>query len=324
VRRVIVTEDENTVVGAISLGDRAARTRGSDACGEPLQKLSPATVETRVGVLTVDAFTICGKNLQNGGCRDHTAGDATEEGRVMPQPDEMVGAVRAALERIPQLSGQGSRIGLEVRDGVVVMSGQVQDIIAKRLAHRAAIEALSVDRVLDTLHVTPAEPRSDAQIAGFLDRLLMQESAFRDYHVEVAAPAPPSPAQTRGSPREHSVTASVRDGVVTLTGTVESLTHRRLADVLAWWAPGTCGVRNLIHVVPDEQDGDAEVSDALRIVLDKDPWLDAAAIVINVKERTVTLEGVVSSHEQRHMAEQDAWYILGVHGVVNRLRVQTR
>jgi osmotically-inducible protein OsmY len=110
--------------------------------------------------------------------------------------------------------------------------------------------------------------------------------------------------------------------VVTLAGTVESLTHRRLADVLAWWTPGTCGVRNLIHVAPDEQDTDDEVSDALRIVLDKDPWLDAATITVSVKDRTVTLKGVVSGQEHRRMAEQDAWYILGVHGVSNRLQVR--
>ena len=109
---------------------------------------------------------------------------------------------------------------------------------------------------------------------------------------------------------------------MTLAGTVGSLTHRRLADVLAWWTPGTCGVRNLVHVVPVEQDTDEELSDALRIILDKDPWLAAATIAVSVKDRTVTLEGVVTAEEQGRMAEQAAWYILGVHGVNNRLQVR--
>jgi osmotically-inducible protein OsmY len=241
----------------------------------------------------------------------------------MHHPEEMVGAVRAALERSPRVNQQDSRIELQVRDGVLVMSGEVPDIITKRQAHQAAVEALAVDRVLDKLCVTPAERCSDAQIAGFLDRLLMQESAFRDYRVEVAAAPQPLPESERSSlPDVHAVEAWVHDGVVTLVGTVESLTHRRLADVLAWWTPGTCGVRNLMHVVPVEQDTDEEVNDALRIILDKDPWLDAATIGVNVKDRTVTLEGVVSSREQRRMAEQDAWYIVGVHGVDNRLQVR--
>lgn len=86
--------------------------------------------------------------------------DATEEGRVTLQPDKMVSAVQAALERIPQVNRHASRIALEVQDGVLVMSGEVQDIIAKRLAHRAAIETLSVDRMLDLLRIMPAARRS--------------------------------------------------------------------------------------------------------------------------------------------------------------------
>jgi osmotically-inducible protein OsmY len=240
----------------------------------------------------------------------------------MVQPDEMVSAVRAALERSPQLSGHSSRIALQVRDGVLVMSGEVENIIAKRLAHRAAVDSLGVNRVMDNLRVTPGERCSDAQIAGFLDGLLMQESAFRDYRIEVVAAAGPQPAPGRSSRQEHALTAAVHEAVVTLAGTVGSLTHRRLADVLAWWTPGTCGVRNLVHVVPVEQDTDEELSDALRIILDKDPWLAAATIAVSVKDRTVTLEGVVTAEEQGRMAEQDAWYILGVHGVNNRLQVR--
>ena len=239
----------------------------------------------------------------------------------MQQPNELVSTVRAALERTTSVNVHAARIELEVHDGVLVMSGEVRDIIVKRVAHRVAIETLGVDRVLDKLNVTPAERRSDVQIAEFLDRLLMQESAFRGHQKEVVAGAQASPPEIRASAPEYSVTASVRDGVVTLMGTVESLTHRRLADVLAWWTPGTCGVRNLMHVVPDERDTDGEVADALRIVLDKDPWIDVTAIGVSVKERTVTLEGVVSSQEQRRMAEQDAWYVLGVRGVDNQLQV---
>jgi osmotically-inducible protein OsmY len=240
----------------------------------------------------------------------------------MLQPQEMVNAVRAALERRPEVHLHQRPVELSVREGVLVMKGQVGDIIAKRVAHLTAIEVLGVDRVLDELRVAPGEQRTDAEIAEFLDELLMQESAFRDYAKKVVAAAEAQQPETGGPPRNHAIRASVRDGVVTLQGTVGSLTHRRLADVLAWWTPGTCGVRNFLHVVPDERDTDAEVSDALRIVLDKDPWLDATSIAVRVQGRVVTLEGLVPSQEQARMAEQDAWYVLGVHGVTNRLQVR--
>jgi osmotically-inducible protein OsmY len=240
----------------------------------------------------------------------------------MLQPEEMVTAVRAALEMCPEVNIRNSSIELTVHDGVLVMRGEVHDITARRVAHITAVQALGVDRVQDELRVAPAVRRSDTEIARFLERLLMLETAFRDYSKTIVVGAQTQQPGTESAPRDQTIVASVRDAIVTLKGTVGSLTHRRLADVLAWWTPGTCGVSNFLHVTPDEQDSDAEVADALRIVFDKDPWLDAAAIVVRVKERVVTLEGMVASEEQARMAGQDAWYVLGVHGVDNRLQVR--
>ncbi|MGD2075793.1 MAG: BON domain-containing protein [Gammaproteobacteria bacterium] len=239
----------------------------------------------------------------------------------MQQPEEMIAAVRAALEKRREINLHESPIELSVREGVVVMRGEVRDIIAKRVARLAAVEALGVDHVLDELCMAPAERRSDAQIVETLERMLMSESAFRDYPRTVVTGAHPQPP-AGASPGEGAIGAAVQDGVVTLQGTVGSLTHRRLADVLAWWTPGSRCVHNYLHVVPQERDSDAEVSDALRVVFDKNPWLDAGAIRVRVKERVVTLEGVVSSRELSRMAERDAWYVLGVHGVDNRLQVE--
>jgi osmotically-inducible protein OsmY len=240
----------------------------------------------------------------------------------MLRPNEMVSAVRAALERCPEVNFHDCSIELTVHDTLLVMTGEVRDIIAKRVAHLAAIQVLGVDRVLDELCVAPTARHSDVEIAGFLERLLMQESVFRDYPRQIVAGAPAQRPGTGNAPRDYAISASIRDAVVILEGTVGSLTHRRLVDVLAWWTPGVCGVRNFLHVVPDEQDTDAEITDALWIILEKSLSLDAAAIVVRVKSRKVTLEGVVASEEQRRMAEQGAWYVLGVHGVDNRLQVQ--
>ena len=240
----------------------------------------------------------------------------------MLQPQEMMSAVRAALEKCPEVNLHDSSIELAVHDGVLIMTGEVPDIIARRGAHLAAVQALGVERVQDELRVTPAVRHSDAEIVRFLERLLMQESAFRDYQNRVVAGSSVQQAGTGNAPQDQTITASVRDAVVTLEGAVGSLTHRRLADVLAWWTPGVCGVRNFLHVTPDEQDTDAEVTDALRIILEKRPSLDAAAIGVRVQDRRVTLEGVVASEAQRRTAEECAWYVLGVHGVHNRLEVR--
>ena len=240
----------------------------------------------------------------------------------MLQPDEMPATVQAALERSAEVNLRNSQIRLTIQDARLVMSGEVPDIVAKRAAHLTAIRLLGADRVLDRLCVKPVVQRSDAQIAEFLQDMIMQERAFRDYPLSVVAgPADSKPAGG-AAPVGGEITLSVNDAVVTLQGTVGSLTHRRLADVLAWWSPGVRAVHNFLHVVPEQVDNDAELCDALRIVLEKDPFLDAGAIGVQVKARVVTLQGTVATAEQRRMALQDAWYILGVHGVDNRLEVR--
>ena len=51
----------------------------------------------------------------------------------MLQPQEMVTAVRAALVRRPEVKIHDSSIELTEHDGILVMRGEVQDIIARLL-----------------------------------------------------------------------------------------------------------------------------------------------------------------------------------------------
>jgi osmotically-inducible protein OsmY len=92
--------------------------------------------------------------------------------------------------------------------------------------------------------------------------------------------------------------------------------------VLAWWIPGSRDVVNGIEVVPDEIDNDDEITDAVRLVLEKDRLVDEAEIRARTRDRVVTLEGLVPNDSVREMAELDAWFVFGVDGVVNRLELR--
>jgi osmotically-inducible protein OsmY len=119
-----------------------------------------------------------------------------------------------------------------------------------------------------------------------------------------------------------SIVIAVNDGVVTLNGEVPSLTHKRLAGVLAWWVPGTRDVINGLEEVPPEEDNDDELVDAVRLVLEKDPFVNASKIRVNSMDWIVTLEGLVPNETMKQMAERDAWYVLGVKRVINRIEVK--
>ena len=107
-----------------------------------------------------------------------------------------------------------------------------------------------------------------------------------------------------------------------LNGRVSSLSQKRLAGVLAWWVPGSRDVVNGLEVLPPEEDNDDEVTEAVRIVLEKDPFVNAAQIRVSAASYVVTLSGLVSTEKEREMAESDAWYVFGVDKVINKLEVQ--
>jgi osmotically-inducible protein OsmY len=74
-------------------------------------------------------------------------------------------------------------------------------------------------------------------------------------------------------------------------------------------------------VEPPEDDSDAAILEAVRLVLEKDPFVDATRIRAGVRSALVRLTGAVPSAAERAMAEADAWYVFGVDKVDNRIEV---
>jgi len=242
----------------------------------------------------------------------------------MPDHNHVETLVLAALEREPEVNPHRwpVRVEYDVVNRVLTLDGQVQNVAAKRHAYECATHIDGVEGVIDQLRVQPAEPRGDGAIRVAVVEALLGESSLRDCGVHALHKG--LMETLRVAPNSHDMIAvTVEDGVVMLTGHVASLSHKRLAGALAWWAPGGRDVLNELEVRPAEQDNDAEITDALRLILEKDPLLvHADDIGIRVHDRAVTLTGVVTTEEERRMAEFDAWYVCGVRAVANRLEVR--
>jgi len=113
----------------------------------------------------------------------------------------------------------------------------------------------------------------------------------------------------------------VEGGVVTLSGEVESYAHKALAGVLSWWRRGTRNVVNKLSVEHVMDDPDGEMTDALRMVLEKDRLVNSAQIRAHCRDFTAILDGLVKNVTEKSLAEADAWYLFGVNEVNNRLKV---
>jgi len=230
-----------------------------------------------------------------------------------------VEAVRRALGGEPRIDLGRHAIALAFADGVLTMEGEVADLAAKKLALERAAAVEGVRAIVDRLRVRPARAMTDAEIRDHLCDAILDEPVFQRCGVRCRhAGRQQSLREPAGSVGQIEV--DVSDGVVTLSGEVPSLAHKRLAGVLAWWVPGSTDVVNGLEVAPPEADSDDEIADAVRIALEKDPLLDPAGIRVGARGSVVTLEGRVPSEPQRQVAEADAWCVFGVDSVVNRLR----
>ena len=64
---------------------------------------------------------------------------------------------------------------------------------------------------------------------------------------------------------------------------------------------------NGIGVMPPEDDSDDEIAAAVTLVLESDPFVNAAQTRTGIRRSSVTLTGVIPSGSERAKAEFDAW-----------------
>jgi len=128
---------------------------------------------------------------------------------------------------------------------------------------------------------------------------------------------------------EPSVTAphlgvTARNGIVTLTGHVESFAEKHAAEVAARRVRGVDGVAGEIEVrLPVEtRRSDEDIAAAAIERLAWDVSVPPGAIQVTVEQCWLTLTGQVDRHYQREAAEQDVRRLFGVVGVSNRITIK--
>ena len=234
---------------------------------------------------------------------------------------DILAAVRHALTSESRIGPQASHIELAFAAGTLTLDGEVANVAAKKLALEGTAAVPGVAGIVDRLRVAPAQPMGDGQIRDLVRDALLQEPALGEVAIREVVKGEELSAREPAERRRGWIRLSVADGVVTLDGEVPGLAHKRLAGVLAWWVPGSRDVINGLGVEPAEEDNDDEIADAVRLVLEKDPFVDASQIRIGARNAAVTLTGLVPTDSEREMAEFDAWYVFAVDRVINKLEV---
>lgn len=234
--------------------------------------------------------------------------------------------IHGLLERERRINLHRFPIHISNADGVAVLEGEVGDIAAKKLALELASSVPGVRGVVDRLRVAPgARPgegrRGDGEIRDSLARRFLEQPEFRNCTLRTHTNERDAVLREANGDGVGDIEVSVADGVIVLEGRVISQPHRLFAGVLAWWTPGRRDVVNALAVAPAYEERDDEVAEALRLVLEADPEVDAALVRPMCRQWIVTLEGNVPTEEQKRRAEMDAWYLSGVDKVINNLQV---
>ena len=213
----------------------------------------------------------------------------TQDAKTKALHNSALTAIRSEA-RIGRIS---SRLHFDIdADGTATIEAEVDNVAIKRLALERLAATKGVGAVIDRLRVKPAQGDERRRHPGSSAQGLLRRAVLLRARPEASARAVSSSSCADAfEAARGAIETEVKDGVVILNGRVPSLAAKRLAGVIAWWVPGARDVINGIAVDPPEEDAPIAIEEAVRIALDKDPFVDAGQVRVGVRHRTVRLTG---------------------------------
>ena len=216
-------------------------------------------------------------------------------------------AVRRRILNSAAIKSQG--LIVTCKDGVVTLAGTVGSYTEKQQAGLLASEVGGVKEVKNSIFTKWDSPRSDLEIKNDAVAAIGRDAYLTGL----------------------SITVTVQDGIVSLSGSVGNAYEKDRAFEDVRWILSVMDVKNGLTVEWYDNHGvktasampsDEALKQALRQSLDQDSRILANAIAIRTDFGDVTLDGSVYSHYEKKIAEQDAKNVVGVGWVTNNLSVR--
>ncbi|CAA9309497.1 MAG: hypothetical protein AVDCRST_MAG56-6107 [uncultured Cytophagales bacterium] len=303
----------------------------------PLSAAAPAisdkdithAVQTEFGVrptLSSESFTIATNKgvVQLSGTTDHIlARDRAEEialavkgvrGVVNRIQVRASGRTDAEIQKdvekaiLTDPAADAYEVQAKVKGGIVSLTGKVDSWAESQIATRVVKKVKGVRQVDNQITVLYKTDRIDGEIAKDIAQKLRYDARVNDGLIK----------------------SKVKDGAVTLLGTVGSALEKTRAHNDAWVA-GVKSVRsddlkvdpnanpNALRKGKFTRKTDAQVKAAVQDALAYDPRVNAFNILASVNRGAVTLTGTVENLKAWRAAAEDAQNVAGVRRVTNNL-----
>jgi osmotically-inducible protein OsmY len=190
-------------------------------------------------------------------------------------------------------------LGVLVKDGVVTLNGRASNYAEKLNAVRATKRVAGVLAIADDIEVNLPEfgKQTDGEIATFAANRI-------NWSTEIPAGA---------------VKVVVRDGRITLEGTVEWGYQKHAAEMAVQDLAGVKDISNEITINPSLTA--SGIGTDIEAAIKRNAMLDDSEIQVETSGSTVVLKGKVRNHAELEEAVRVAWAAPGVHTVDNRLKV---
>jgi len=191
------------------------------------------------------------------------------------------------------------KIDVSTVNGVVTLSGSVDSYYAKLEAEDAAESVKGVLAVINNIDVKPFV-RLDSQIRGDVISALVADPVAESFEIDV----------------------SVQDGIVTLTGKVDSYTEKSVAEKIAEGVKGVADVKNELTYDFVTDRTDLDIKKDIEYRLKTDASIDSGLITVTVNDGKVTLGGSAGSAAEKTEASSEAWVVPGVTSIANKIDVK--
>lgn len=187
-----------------------------------------------------------------------------------------------------------TEVGVQVRNGIVTLTGAISAFAKKLAAVEAAHRVHGVLDVVDdmTVRVPSVWERSDEDIARAVRNALKWDVLVPD----------------------ERITSTVSKGTVTLEGRVDTWAQRTDAERAVQRLTGVTGVVNRISVAVPPIDP-AKIQREIEEALERQAEREAKRISVSVRDGVVTLTGTVRSWSERNAIERAAYFTPGVRRV---------
>lgn len=223
-------------------------------------------------------------------------------------------------------------IDVQTRNGVVTLSGCVNNSLIREQSAGIAEMVTGVESVINSIFVTP-HIHLQNQIAFdkkiFLPPYILKvEKKIQDALNEPIEKSDEEIKRTVEDvlfedPRVISLNigVEVRNGVVTLTGTVDSLNAKNTAKEIVKKIAGVSAVKNKLKVRPGILPSYSVVAENVRDALSRDPTTKHLDVSAEVQNNKVYLFGTVNTAYDKQYIKDVVSKVPGVVDIVNKLNI---